>query len=39
MYLLTNAFMTPPVMAMQGRIAEHARARRHERMYATFKIK
>jgi hypothetical protein len=35
MYLLTALFMMPPVIAMQGRMAETARARRHDRMYAT----
>ena len=35
MYWLTIFFMTAPVMLMQGRMAETARARRHERTYAT----
>ena len=35
MYLLTTLFMTAPVMPMQGRMEETARARRHERTYAT----
>lgn len=32
MYVEMDLFITPPVMAMQGKIEERARARRHDRM-------
>ena len=37
MYVERNLFITPPVMAMQGRIDERARARRHDLAYARAK--
>jgi hypothetical protein len=37
MYLDTNLFMMPPVMAMQGRIEDMARASLQHRIYAKVK--
>jgi hypothetical protein len=36
-YLDPNLFMAPPIIMMQGRMDEHARARRHDRANARIK--
>jgi hypothetical protein len=36
-YLDTNLFITPPIIMMQGRMDDNARARRHDRANARIK--